>query len=84
VLINLVMAEQPNASGRRANQLGIEVTLEEPDPPVVVLGDRRQLTSAVYNLLEKRGEILAAEKQGQAASAEQKRRTSSWSSKTTA
>ena len=30
----------------------IKVVLEEPDPPVVVLGDRRQLTSAVYNLLE--------------------------------
>jgi two-component system sensor histidine kinase SenX3 len=52
VLINLVMAEAAERVREAANQLGIEVTLEEPDPPVVVLGDRRQLTSAVYNLLE--------------------------------
>jgi len=52
VLINLVMAEAAERVREAASQLQIKVTLEEPDPPVVVLGDRRQLTSAVYNLLE--------------------------------
>ncbi len=52
VLVNLVMAEAAERVREAANQLQIEVSLEEPDPPVVVLGDRRQLTSAVYNLLE--------------------------------
>jgi two-component system sensor histidine kinase SenX3 len=52
VLVNLVMAEAAERVREAANQLQIKVTLEEPDPPLVVLGDRRQLTSAVYNLLE--------------------------------
>ncbi|MGO9584278.1 MAG: sensor histidine kinase [Acidimicrobiales bacterium] len=52
VLINLVMAEAAERVREAANQLHIKVALEEPDPPLVVLGDRRQLTSAVYNLLE--------------------------------
>ncbi len=52
VLINLVMAEAAERVREAASQLQIKVSLEEPDPPVVVLGDRRQLTSAVYNLLE--------------------------------
>jgi two-component system, OmpR family, sensor histidine kinase SenX3 len=52
VLINLVMAEAAERVREAANQRQIEVTLEEPEPQVVVLGDRRQLTSAVYSLLE--------------------------------
>jgi len=52
VLINLVMAEAAERVREAANQLQIKVVLEEPNPPLVVLGDRRQLTSAVYNLLE--------------------------------
>jgi two-component system sensor histidine kinase SenX3 len=52
VLINLVMAEAAERVREAASQLQIKVSLEEPDPPLVVLGDRRQLTSAVYNLLE--------------------------------
>jgi two-component system sensor histidine kinase SenX3 len=52
VLINLVMAEAAERVREASNQRQIEVTLEEPDPQVVVLGDRRQLTSAVYSLLE--------------------------------
>ncbi|MGD1012379.1 MAG: ATP-binding protein [Acidimicrobiales bacterium] len=52
VPINLVMAEAAERVREAATQLHVEVVLEEPDPPVVVLGDRRQLTSAVYNLLE--------------------------------
>jgi len=52
VLINLVMAEAAERVREAANQQEVDVVLEEPDPQVVVLGDRRQLTSAVYNLLE--------------------------------
>jgi two-component system sensor histidine kinase SenX3 len=52
VLINLVMAEAAERVRAAADQRGVEVALEEPDPPIAVLGDRRQLTSAVYNLLE--------------------------------
>jgi len=46
------MAEAAERVKAAAEQQGVEVVLEEPDPPVAVLGDRRQLTSAVYNLLE--------------------------------
>ena len=52
VLINLVIAEAAERVRAAAEQQHVEVVLEEPDPPVAVLGDRRQLTSAVYNLLE--------------------------------
>jgi two-component system sensor histidine kinase SenX3 len=52
VLINLVMAEAAERVREAATQLGINVLLKEPNPQLVVLGDRRQLTSAVYNLLE--------------------------------
>jgi two-component system sensor histidine kinase SenX3 len=52
VLINLVMAEAAERVRAAAEQQRIEVVLDEPDPPVAVLGDRRQLTSAVSNLLE--------------------------------
>jgi two-component system sensor histidine kinase SenX3 len=30
----------------------VKIVLDEPDPPVAVMGDRRQLVSALYNLLE--------------------------------
>ncbi len=52
VLINLVMAEAAERVRAAAEQRHVEVLLEEPRPPVAVLGDRRQLTSAIYNLLE--------------------------------
>jgi len=52
VLVNLVMAEAAERVRSAAEQRSVEVELEEPSPPVAVLGDRRQLTSAVYNLLE--------------------------------
>jgi two-component system sensor histidine kinase SenX3 len=52
VLINLAMAEAAERIRAAAEQREIEVTLVEPLPPVAVLGDRRQLTSAIYNLLE--------------------------------
>ncbi len=52
VLVNLVMAEAAERVRPSADQQQVEVVLEEPDPPLAVLGDRRQLTSAIYNLLE--------------------------------
>ena len=52
VPINLVMAEAAERVKEASSQRQIEVKLEEPNPQVVVLGDRRQLTSAVYSLLE--------------------------------
>ncbi len=52
VLVNLVMAEAAERVRAAADQRAVAVVLEEPSPPVAVLGDRRQLTSAVYNLLE--------------------------------
>jgi two-component system sensor histidine kinase SenX3 len=52
VLVNLVMAEAAERVRAAAEQLHVQIVLDEPEPPVAVLGDRRQLTSAVYNLLE--------------------------------
>jgi two-component system sensor histidine kinase SenX3 len=52
VLVNLVMAEAVERVHAAADQRDVEIKLEEPSPPVAVLGDRRQLTSALYNLLE--------------------------------
>jgi len=52
VLVNLVMAEAVERVRAAAEQRDVEIKLEEPSPPVAVLGDRRQLTSALYNLLE--------------------------------
>ncbi len=52
VLVNLVMAEAAERVRAVAEQRSVEVVLDEPSPPVAVLGDRRQLTSAIYNLLE--------------------------------
>ena len=52
VLVNLVMAEAVERVRSAADQRGIEIVLEEPSPPVTVLGDRRQLVSAMHALLE--------------------------------
>ena len=52
VLVNLVMAEAVERIRAAADQRDVKIVLEEPDPPVVVVGDRRQLVSALYNLLE--------------------------------
>ena len=52
VLVNLIMAEAAERIRAAAEQRSIDIKLEEPSPPVAVLGDRRQLTSAMYNLLE--------------------------------
>jgi two-component system, OmpR family, sensor histidine kinase SenX3 len=52
VLVNLVMAEAAERVRAAADQREVKIVLDEPDPPVAVLGDRRQLVSALYNLLE--------------------------------
>src|SRR5580698_11360812 len=52
VLVNLIMAEAVERMRAAADQRDVKVALVEPSPPVAILGDRRQLTSAVYNLLE--------------------------------
>ena len=52
VLVNLVMAEAVERMRAAAEQRDVKIELEEPAPPVTVLGDRRQLVSALYNLLE--------------------------------
>jgi two-component system sensor histidine kinase SenX3 len=52
VLVNLVIAEAIERVRESAEQRSVELEVDEPSPPVAVLGDRRQLTSAVYNLLE--------------------------------
>lgn len=52
VLVNLVIAEAAERARAAAEQHKVEVVLTEPNPPVAVLGDRRQLTSAISNLLE--------------------------------
>jgi two-component system, OmpR family, sensor histidine kinase SenX3 len=52
VLVNLVMAEAVERVRSSADQRGITITLEEPDPPVAVHGDRRQLVSAMHALIE--------------------------------
>jgi two-component system sensor histidine kinase SenX3 len=52
VLVNLVMAEAVERVRAAADQRGIAIVLYEPSPPVAVIGDRRQLVSALHALLE--------------------------------
>ncbi len=52
VLVNLVMADAIERVRAAADQRGIEIVLHEPSPPVAILGDRRQLVSAMHALLE--------------------------------
>ncbi len=52
VLVNLVMAEAVERVRAAADQRGIAIVLYEPQPPVAVMGDRRQLVSALHALLE--------------------------------
>jgi two-component system sensor histidine kinase SenX3 len=52
VLVNLVMADAMERVRATAESRGIELVLHEPNPPVAVLGDRRQLVSAMHALLE--------------------------------
>jgi two-component system sensor histidine kinase SenX3 len=52
VLVNLVMAEAVERVRATADQRGIVIELHEPAPPVAIMGDRRQLVSAMHALLE--------------------------------
>jgi two-component system, OmpR family, sensor histidine kinase SenX3 len=52
VLVSLVMAEAVERVRASADQRGISITMDEPHSPVAVLGDRRQLVSAMHALLE--------------------------------
>ena len=52
IYINLVMAEAVERVRSAAEQRRITIELHEPNPPVHVLGDRRQLVSAIHSLLE--------------------------------
>jgi two-component system, OmpR family, sensor histidine kinase SenX3 len=52
VLVSLIMAEAAERVRSAADNKGVKVMLDEPDSPITVLGDRRQLVSALYNLLE--------------------------------
>ncbi|MHB8245488.1 MAG: PAS domain-containing sensor histidine kinase [Acidimicrobiales bacterium] len=52
VLLNLVMAEAAERVRAAAEQRAVELVVDEPAADLAVLGDRRQLTSAIYNLLE--------------------------------
>ena len=52
IYINLVMAEAVERVRSAAEQRNITIELDEPDPPVHVVGDRRQLVSAIHSILE--------------------------------
>ncbi len=52
VPLSLVMAEAAERVRAAADQRDVELLIEEPRPDIAILGDRRQLTSAIYNLLE--------------------------------
>jgi two-component system, OmpR family, sensor histidine kinase SenX3 len=52
IYINLVMAEAVERVRSAAEQRRITIELYEPDPPIHVIGDRRQLVSAIHSLLE--------------------------------
>jgi len=52
VLVSLVMAEAVERVRAAAEHRNVKILMEEPETPVAVIGDRRQLVSALYNLLE--------------------------------
>jgi two-component system sensor histidine kinase SenX3 len=52
VPVNLVLAEAAERVRAAAEQHAVDLVIEEPPSELTVLGDRRQLTSAIYNLLE--------------------------------
>jgi len=52
IYVNLVMAEAVERVRAAAEQRRITIELLEPDPPIHVIGDRRQLVSAIHSLLE--------------------------------
>jgi two-component system sensor histidine kinase SenX3 len=52
VLVNLILADAVERVRATADQRGITIELREPSPPVAVVGERRQLVSAMHALLE--------------------------------
>jgi two-component system sensor histidine kinase SenX3 len=52
VLVNLILAEAVERVRSAAEQRSVTLVLDEPDPPVHIVGDRRQLVSAIHALLE--------------------------------
>ena len=52
ISINLLMAEAVERVRSAAEQRRITIELDEPLPPIHLLGDRRQLVSAIHSLLE--------------------------------
>ncbi|MEJ5255424.1 MAG: ATP-binding protein [Acidimicrobiales bacterium] len=52
VAVHLVLAEAVERIRPAAEQAGIRIEVEEPTGRLAVLGDRRQLVSAIYNLLD--------------------------------
>ena len=52
VMVDLVMAQALERVRSAAEQRDVKIDLREPVPALVVPGDRRQLVSALYNLLE--------------------------------
>ena len=52
ILVDRIMAEALERVRTGAEQRGVKIAMTEPMEPIVVLADRRQLVSALYNLLE--------------------------------
>jgi two-component system, OmpR family, sensor histidine kinase SenX3 len=52
VLVSLIMAEAAERVRSTAEHRGVKILMDEPESPVAISGDRRQLVSALYNLLE--------------------------------
>ncbi|MHB8293042.1 MAG: ATP-binding protein [Acidimicrobiales bacterium] len=52
VPVSLVLAEATERVREASDQHGVAIELEEPGEPAAIVGDRRQLVSAVFNLLE--------------------------------
>ena len=52
VAVHLVVAEAVERARSAAEQRGIPIEVREPSKGLTIVGDRRQLVSAVYNLLD--------------------------------
>jgi two-component system sensor histidine kinase SenX3 len=52
VPVHMVLADAVERIAPAAEQAGIVIHETDADPPLSILGDRRQLTSALYNLLD--------------------------------
>jgi two-component system sensor histidine kinase SenX3 len=52
VVASVAIADAVERIRPGAEQAGIDIQVIDPDPGLVVLGDRRQIVSAIYNLLD--------------------------------